>query len=99
MVVRLVVPPQETVLLLGLPAIPVAQGLAMSPWIVIITILAVVMMWFLPTQTNPYLVAYAATDGRLFSHAQARRVAFGYAAVVLCGLALMVPDWHALGLV
>ena len=98
MLVRLVIPPQETVLLLGLPMIQVAQGLGMNPWIVTITILAVAAMWFLPTQTNAYLVAYAASDGRLFSHAQARRVAFGYAAVVLCGLALMVPYWRVLGL-
>ena len=49
-------------------------------------------------QTPSYLVAYTSSEGRLFSHSQARLAGFGYAIVVLLSLALSVPYWHWLGL-
>jgi DASS family divalent anion:Na+ symporter len=86
------------VIVLGLPLVSVAPTLGVHPFIVLITILAASGMWFLPTQSSAYLVAYTATEGRLYSHAQARRVCFAYALVVLMGLALIVPYWRWLGL-
>ena len=41
--------------------------------------------WFLPSQTISYLVAQSASEGRLFSHAQAQRFAFAYTTLVLIG--------------
>lgn len=96
--VRLAVPQNPGVLLLGLALIPVAPAVGVEPWVAAVTILATSSMWFLPPQTTSYLVAYSACDGRLFSHAQASRAAFGHAAVTLTGLALSVPYWHLLGL-
>lgn len=86
------------VIVLGLPLVSVAPTLGVHPFIVLITILAASGMWFIPTQSTAYMVAYAATEGRLYSHAQARRVCFAYALVVLMGLALIVPYWRWLGL-
>jgi di/tricarboxylate transporter len=95
---RLVLPQTQGVLILALAFIPTASVVGVDPWIVVVTILATSGQWFIPSETNAYLVAYSAAEGRLFSHAQARRVAFGYAVVVLVGLALSIPYWHALGL-
>lgn len=64
----------------------------------IITLLATASMWFLPAQTTSYLVAYSASEGRLYSHAQARRVGYAYVVVTLAGLALSVPYWRFIGL-
>lgn len=56
-------------------------------------------MWFLPNQTNSYLVALSASEERLFSPAQGRLVAFGYSAVTLAGLAVVsLTAWHLMGL-
>jgi CRP-like cAMP-binding protein len=96
--VQLVLPKNQATLLLALALIPVASSLGVDPWVAVITILATSSMWILPTQTSSYLVAYSATEGRLYSHAQAQRIALGYVALTFAGLAFAVPFWHALGL-
>jgi di/tricarboxylate transporter len=95
---RLVLPQTQAVLIMVLAFIPTAAVVGVDPWIVVITVLVTSTLWFIPNETNAYLVAYSASEGRLFSHAQARKVAFGYAAVCLLGLALAVPYWRWLGL-
>jgi hypothetical protein len=70
----------------------------MEPWVIIATALSVSSMWFLPTQTTSYMLAYSTSEGRLFSHRQARHVAFIFAGVMLVGLVLTVPYWRWLGL-
>jgi hypothetical protein len=47
-----------------------------------------------PEDLLSYLVAQSASEGRLFSHAQAQRFAFAYTALVLVGLAVSVPCWR-----
>jgi len=98
LVVRLALSQNQAILLMGLSLIPVAANLGINPWIVVITLLSTSVMWFLPNQTNSYLVALSASEERLYSPAQGRLVAFGYAAVTLLGLAVTVPFWHLLGL-
>jgi di/tricarboxylate transporter len=99
LLVRLVMEPTQAALLLSLAAIPLAPVVGVNPWIVVIIILSTNNAWFLRKQTPAYLVAYAATDGRLYSHDQARRMAVAYSAISLAALALSVPYWHWLGLV
>jgi CRP-like cAMP-binding protein/di/tricarboxylate transporter len=98
LLIRLVIPQDQAMLLLSLALIPVAPALHVDPWIVVITLVATSATWFFPTQTPSYLVACSASEGRLFSQAQARRVAIGYGVVLLIGLACSVPYWRALGL-
>ncbi len=98
LVVRLVMDQQLTVLLGSLTLIPVAPRLGLDPWVVVVALLATSVAWFLPSQTPSYLVAQSASEGRLFSHAQARRFAVAYAALTLGGLALSIPYWRLLGL-
>jgi hypothetical protein len=52
----------------------------------------------MPQQTNSYLTAYSASEGRLFSHGQGRLAAVGYTIVTLVALILVLPYWRLLGL-
>jgi hypothetical protein len=85
-------------LVLGLALIPAATAIGVEPWVVIITLVAGPSLWFLPGQAPAYLVAQAAAEGRLYSRAQSRAAAFGYAVVTLVAVVLSVPYWHFLGL-
>jgi di/tricarboxylate transporter len=98
MVLNLILSQQTALLILGVTLIPVAPLIGMEPWVVVATALSVSSMWFLPTQTTSYLLAYSTSEGRLFSHRQARQVAFIFAVVMLVGLVLTVPYWRWLGL-
>jgi hypothetical protein len=77
---------------------PVASSIGLNPWLVAVTVVACSAMWFLPNQTNSYLVAYAGSEGRLFSHTQARSACVWYLLIVLAGIVLSIPYWHLLGL-
>jgi CRP-like cAMP-binding protein/di/tricarboxylate transporter len=87
----------QAILLLALALIPVATAVGISPWLAAVAILALGLSWHVPAQSPEYLVAYGATHGRLYSHAQARRMAFVYEAIALAGLAVCLPYWHLLG--
>ncbi|MBA2447565.1 MAG: cyclic nucleotide-binding domain-containing protein [Chloroflexi bacterium] len=98
LLVRLLTAQEPTVLLLGLAFIPAAPTIGVDPWIVVVTILATSVQWFLPWQSPSYLVAYSASEGRLYSQSQARRFAVGYTLITLAGLALSIPYWRLIGL-
>jgi di/tricarboxylate transporter len=97
-VIRLAVDQDLTVLLGCLTLIPVAGSVGVDPWLVVIALLATSVAWFLPSQTPSYLVAQAASEGRLFTHASANRFAVAWTLLTLLGLALCVPYWRLLGL-
>jgi CRP-like cAMP-binding protein/di/tricarboxylate transporter len=88
----------QMVLVLGLALIPAAAAIGVEPWVVIITLVAGPSLWFLPGQAPAYLVAQAAAEDRLYTRAQSRSVALGYALVTLLAVVLSVPYWHFLGL-
>lgn len=96
--VKSVLAADQAILLLALALIPVATAVGISPWLAAVAILALGLSWHVPAQSPEYLVAYGATHGRLYSHAQARRMAFVYEAIALAGLAVCLPYWHLLGL-
>ena len=96
--VKSVLAADQAILLLALALIPVATAVGISPWLAAVAILALGLSWHVPAQSPEYLVAYGATHGRLYSHVQARRMAFVYEAIALAGLAVCLPYWHLLGL-
>ncbi len=98
LLIRLVLDQDLTVVLVGVTLLPVAPRIGVEPWIVVIALLSTSVAWFLPAQTPSYLVAQSASEGRLFSHAQAQRFAFAYTALTLLGLVLSIPYWRLLGL-
>jgi DASS family divalent anion:Na+ symporter len=97
--VRFLLPRGQTVLLLAIVLIPVAPVFEVHPWIVVITVLATFTLWVLPNQSVNYMVAYEASEQRLFSHEQARKACFAFIAVTLIGLLLALPYWQILGLI
>jgi DASS family divalent anion:Na+ symporter len=96
-VVKSLLAADQAILLLSLALIPVATAVGVSPWLAAAAILALGLSWHVPAQSPEYLVAYGATHGRLYSHAQARQMAFAYDAIALAALALSLPYWHVLG--
>lgn len=98
-VVKSLLAADQAILLLALALIPVATAVHISPWLAAVAILALGLSWHVPAQSPEYLVAYGASHGRLYSHGQARRMAFAYEVVALVGLALCLPYWHVLGLI
>jgi hypothetical protein len=54
--------------------------------------------FFLPYQSTTYLALFAGTDGRLFSHAQARPASLAYGLCTITAVALSVPVWRLMGL-
>ncbi len=99
LLLRIVIEQIEVTFLLVLALVPVAPTLGVDPWVVVVTVLATSAMWFFPDETHAYVVALESSEERLFSHAQGRKVAYGYAAVTLLALALSMPYWSMLGLV
>jgi di/tricarboxylate transporter len=98
LLVRMAIEASQAILLLGLVLVPAGAAIGVNPWVVIVALLAMNNPWFTDRQTPAYAVAYSATDGRLYSHDQARKVAFGYVAVTLTALVLCVPYWRLIGL-
>jgi hypothetical protein len=96
---RLVLLPEQAVLVLGLGLIPAAPALGIEPSLVVVSMVSTVMLWYLPGQSPEYMIAYNGSDGKLYTHKHARRVAFGFAGLVLAGLACSLPYWRMLGLV
>ncbi|MEP7003588.1 MAG: cyclic nucleotide-binding domain-containing protein [Chloroflexota bacterium] len=97
--VRSLLAADQAILLLSLALIPVAPAVGIHPWLAVIPILALGLSWHIPAQSPEYLVAYGSSQGRLFSHAQGRRMALVYDGIALAGLALSLPYWHLLGFI
>lgn len=78
---------------------PVAAAAGIHP--VVIAIVAVVACsgFFLPYQSTIYLALYYGSGGDLFTHQQARPIAYAFAGAVLLAIILSVPYWRALGLI
>jgi di/tricarboxylate transporter len=98
-VLRLVLLGEQAILLINLALIPLAPTLGVDPWVVVVTSLATGAMWYISALLPSYALAYNLSDGRLYSAEQGRRASFGYALVVLIGLAVSLPFWRLLGLV
>jgi len=96
--VRLALPTIPSLLVLAVAVVPLAPALGVHPWTLLMPLLATSSMWLLPWQAPGYLVAYAASEGRLFSHHQARLIGLAYSVVVVLGLLLTIPYWRLLGL-
>jgi di/tricarboxylate transporter len=96
--VQIVLAKEQAILLVMIALVPAAPTLGIAPWVVVLIFLATSSLWFFPSQTPAYLVAYSTMEGRLFSHHEARRVAFAFSGVIILSLLLVVPYWHLLGL-
>jgi di/tricarboxylate transporter len=84
---------------LCLVVFPVAPLVGVSKWVVALTVLMATNLWLYPQQSVYYLIAYYASHGRGFTHAQARPLAFAYAVFVWISVLASIPYWRWLGLI
>jgi hypothetical protein len=84
--------------LLTISLAPVGIAAGTDPWIIGMIALMACNGFFLPYQSTTYLALYHGTNGRLFSHAQARPMAIGYGVATLLALCASVPIWQMWGL-
>jgi DASS family divalent anion:Na+ symporter len=84
--------------LLTIALAPVASGAGIDPWIVGPVTLLACNGFFLPYQSTVYLALYHGTNGRLFTHRQARPAALAYGVITLLVLCASVPIWRVMGL-
>ena len=96
--VSLVLRWQASAPLLTIALAPVAERAGISPLVVGLIAVIACNGFFLPYQSTTYLALYHGTDGRLFTHAQARRAAMAYGLATLLALCASLPAWRLMGL-
>jgi di/tricarboxylate transporter/CRP-like cAMP-binding protein len=84
--------------LLTIALVPAAVAAHIDPWIVGLVALVACNGFFLPFQSTTYLALYHGTNGRLFTHAQARPMAVVFGVVTLVALCASIPVWRAMGM-
>jgi DASS family divalent anion:Na+ symporter len=84
--------------LLTISLAPVGLSAGIDPWVIALIALIACNGFFLPYQSTTYLALYHGTNGRLFTHRQARPMAIVYGVVTLFALCASVPLWRAFGL-
>jgi len=96
-VVRLVLhkAPVQVLFMVGL--VPWAVSLGIHPGVLLITVILGIECWFLPYQTDSYLIAYS-SSGNAFSHRQGQRVMILKLVASFVALLVSIPYWRLLGL-
>jgi divalent anion:Na+ symporter, DASS family len=84
--------------LLALVTMPLAEGLGIHPFVPLLVTLIASDHTFLPYVNVVYSLLYFASDGELFSHAQARWPLMVEALIRLVALVASVPAWRFAGL-
>ena len=83
---------------LALVAMPVAQGLGFHPFIPVLVALCAGDHTFVPYVNSGYPMTYFASEGELFSHAQARWPLMLESLYRIVGLLASVPVWRLMGM-
>ncbi len=96
--IRFVLHKSPVMVLFMVGLIPWAESLQIHPGVLLITIVMGLECWFLPYQTDSYLIAYSSTGGNAFSHAQGRKLMLLKFFVSFLALLVSIPYWKALGL-
>lgn len=78
--------------------VPLALSFGISPWVVGVTIYAMVNPWFVLYQNPIYMSAFYATDGQMVRHSAMARYCAVYLGICLVGLMASVPLWQSMGL-
>jgi hypothetical protein len=95
---RFLVPWMTLATVLALVTIPVAEGLGIHPFVPVLVALVASDHTFLPYVNAGYSLLYFASDGELFSHAQARVPLMVETLIRVLALVASVPAWQLAGL-
>lgn len=78
--------------------VPLSLGLGISPWVVGVSVYAMVNPWFALYQNSIYLTAFYAVDGQMVRHVDMAKYCVLYVLICLAGLMVSVPIWQGMGL-
>ena len=98
-IVRIFLRKTAAYIFLTLTLISWAPLVGLHPGILLLTIVFAGEGWFFHYQDGSYQMIYSATDGKAFSHGQARKLMIAKFLAVFVALAACVPYWRYLGLV
>jgi hypothetical protein len=85
--------------LLTISLAPVGASAGIDPWVIALVSLIACNGFFLSYQSTTYLALYHGTNGRLFTHPQARPMAIAYGVFTLVAVCASVPVWALMGLI
>jgi hypothetical protein len=84
--------------IIALVAMPIAEGLGFHPFIPVLVALIAGDHTIVPYVNSGYAIIYFASEGELFTHAQARLPLVLEGVYRLVALILSVPAWQLMGL-
>jgi DASS family divalent anion:Na+ symporter len=97
-VLHFFVPWMTATTLLALVTMPLAEALGFHPFVPVVVAMVAGDHTVFPYVNSGYAILYFASEGELFSHAQARRPLMLEAAYRIVGLLVSVPVWQLIGL-
>jgi di/tricarboxylate transporter len=78
--------------------VPTVSNSSISPFIVMIVILASSNPWFLPYQSTVYQSLVAGTENRLFEHRQTLTLAYLQIIIICLSIIISIPYWRFIGM-
>jgi di/tricarboxylate transporter len=92
--------PLPAVLLIGiLSIVPLSSSIGIHPFVIALVLLISVNPWVVPYQNSIYLNMLESTEGKLFTHKQARPLAFMQVGAVVLAIIVSIPWWHFIGMI
>jgi len=88
-----------TAILLTVAMCPVAQGIGIHPWVMVMVILLASDPFFYASQSTTYLTAYYSAEEKSFSHQQGQKLSFYFAVMAVVAIVLSIPFWQLMGLI
>ena len=99
LLIRFLLPPLPTFLLLTIFLVPCAEDQAVHPGVLLITLALATNTWFFAYQDACYQIAYFGSEGRSFSHTQARKLMCVQTLAIVIAITISVPYWRFLGFI
>jgi branched-chain amino acid transport system substrate-binding protein len=92
--------PLPAALLVGiLSIVPLSSAIGIHPFVIALVLLVSVNPWIVPYQNSIYLNMLESTEGKLFTHKQARPLAFMQVGAVLTAIVIAIPWWRYIGMI
>ena len=92
--------PLPAVLLVGiLSIVPLSAAIGIHPFVIALVLLVSVNPWIVPYQNSIYLNMLESTEGKLFTHRQARPLACMQVGAALLAIIVAIPWWRYIGMI
>ncbi|MFZ4855767.1 MAG: SLC13 family permease [Desulfuromonadaceae bacterium] len=92
--------PLPAALLVGiLSIVPLSAAIGIHPFIIALVLLVSVNPWIVPYQNSIYLNMLESTEGKLFTHKQARPLAVMQVVAVQLAIVIAIPWWRFIGMI